>query len=63
MNNENATKINLEMETCILCGKTLNTPKDMHISARRHYIEGAGQVCHECFVETYGKNLKKGENY
>jgi hypothetical protein len=39
----------IEMDTCVLCGKETEYPKKLHIDYRMHYIEGAGQLCEECF--------------
>jgi hypothetical protein len=44
-----------EREKCVSCGSetpyTINTPIDM----RKNYIEGAGQLCDECYEKTYNK--------
>ena len=45
-----------EFETCVLCNKTTDTPIDLHIDMRTEYIEGAGQLCKECYEENYTKN-------
>lgn len=40
-------------ECCILCGKLTGTAKEQPVLERRHYIEGAGQLCQECYQELY----------
>jgi len=42
-------KVLPEMEICIVCDAITNEPKDKHIDFRANYIEGAGQLCKECF--------------
>jgi len=39
-------------------GVSINT----HIDSRKTYVEGAGQLCAECFKETYNKVHKKDDN-
>ena len=41
------------MEHCILCGRLTEIAKDCPLSGREHYIEGAGQLCRECYRELY----------
>lgn len=36
-------------ETCLLCGKNTEVPISKPIGERRFYIEGAGQLCEECY--------------
>ena len=40
-------------ELCIRCGKP--TPYDINtqITVRRYFVEGAGQLCEECFHKLY----------
>ena len=42
-----------EREYCILCGRLTETVKDRSLSEREYYIEGAGQLCRECYQEIY----------
>lgn len=37
-------------ETCIMCGKETTTLKSTHIDFRTGYVEGAGQLCWECYT-------------
>jgi len=55
--------INKETEECIVCHKQTNIPKDLDIDLREYYIEGAGQLCKECFVDINEKDCKSCENY
>lgn len=48
-------KVNYEMEECIVCGVETNEPKHRHIDFRNFYIEGAGQLCKECFSNINNK--------
>ena len=36
-------------ETCILCGKETTVDVNTHIDFRDGYVEGAGQLCIECY--------------
>ena len=38
-------------EECILCGVETTTLKTTHIDFRTGYIEGAGQLCRECYMK------------
>ena len=40
-------------ENCVLCNKELNIRKDLDINQRLYYIEGAGQLCKDCYDSTY----------
>jgi len=40
-------------EHCILCGRLTETAKDCPLSEREYYIEGAGQLCRECYQAIY----------
>ena len=40
-----------EYEICIVCHKELDIKKDTPILEREFYIEGAGQVCIDCYIE------------
>lgn len=37
-----------EKETCVVCKKETQVPKDQHIDYRLYYVEGVGQLCHKC---------------
>ena len=36
-------------EKCIMCGKKTDIQKSTHIDYRVGYVEGAGQLCIECY--------------
>lgn len=42
-------------ESCVLCHRRTDVPRGTPVGKRRHYIEGAGQLCGACWRETYGK--------
>ena len=48
-----------EYEKCANCNKQTDIPIDMHIDLRECYIEGAGQLCRECYFTIYKKVIKK----
>lgn len=37
-------------ETCIMCGEETTTLKTTHVDFRYGYVEGAGQLCRECYL-------------
>lgn len=47
--NNNDFIIEVEMDKCICCGTDTTEPKNKHIDCRYNYVEGAGQLCDECF--------------
>lgn len=40
---------NDEYEVCTMCGDTVPYLKSTHIDLRNGYIEGAGQLCKDCY--------------
>jgi hypothetical protein len=40
-------------ETCVSCGEMVHVRKDTPIEQRFYYVEGAGQLCHDCYDYTY----------
>ena len=38
-------------EDCILCGVKTDTLKTTHVDFRTGYIEGAGQLCRDCYMK------------
>lgn len=42
-------------EICVCCGKDTKVLKFTHTDLRSNYVEGAGQLCDECFVRIYKK--------
>ena len=49
-----------EMECCVRCGKETEYTKDTHIDQRKGYIEGAGQLCEECYKLIYRTQTSQG---
>lgn len=43
-------------EDCITCGKKTTTLKTAHVDFRYGYVEGAGQLCYECYTNS-SRNL------
>lgn len=46
-----------EKDKCVLCGKETDYEVTTPIELRQHYIECAGQLCKDCYHETF-KNQK-----
>ena len=44
-----------QKELCIRCGKPTPYHPDTPITIRRYYVEGAGQLCEECWLKQYGE--------
>ena len=38
-----------EFDKCVICGKETPYKRSTHIDMRIGYVEGSGQVCHECY--------------
>ena len=57
--NGNVTKVGTQLELfpndiyedCILCGEKTTTLKTTHVDFRTGYIEGAGQLCRDCYMK------------
>lgn len=50
---------NLNHDKCIECGKDTGYSINDHIDSRKGYIEGAGQLCSECFLKIFKKVQEK----
>lgn len=44
-----------KFEKCVSCGKETTYLMNLPIKLREYYVEGAGQLCKECFEKTYNK--------
>ena len=53
---------NSETEKCVSCKKDTGISINTHIDFRKGYVEGAGQLCSECFIKTYKEVHKKDDN-
>jgi len=40
-------------EECISCKEITGTPKGLDIQERLYYLEGAGQLCRDCWEALY----------
>ena len=49
-------------DKCVSCGVDTIYDKEEHIDFRIGYIEGAGQLCLECYDKIYVKSKTKKEN-
>ena len=45
--------VDADFEKCVRCSKTTSTKKTEHIDHRRGYLQGAGQLCTECYNNLY----------
>ena len=45
-------------DNCVTCGKKTLYHIEDHIDTRMGYIEGAGQLCLDCYDEIYVKKTK-----
>lgn len=45
-------------EICVCCHRKVNVSKNEEIEFRSFYIEGAGQLCYDCFHELYAKSRR-----
>ena len=46
------TEVTSEFELCVVCNKETKVPRELHIDFRNHYVEGAGQLCFECYTKS-----------
>ena len=40
-------------EKCVMCGVETTTLKTTHIDFRYGYVDGAGQLCRDCYIIVY----------
>ena len=40
-------------DKCVSCGKETEYERETHIDYWMYYVEGAGQLCRECFEKVY----------
>ena len=43
-------------DMCVSCNKKTKYHKNENIHNRMHYIEGAGQLCENCWIDIYDIN-------
>ena len=51
-------KITLEKDKCVNCKRETLYSKETHIDFRLGYVEGAGQLCLDCYGVIYGLTPK-----
>lgn len=44
-------------DVCICCNKDTGVLSCANVDLRKNYIDGAGQLCDECFVGIYDKKV------
>lgn len=49
---------NTKHEQCVCCHKPVNITKEEDIEFRPFYIEGAGQLCYDCYHELYPEKAR-----
>lgn len=42
-----------EKEKCVSCEKETEVDVNTHTDYRNYYVEGAGQLCKDCWVDIY----------
>jgi|21_taG_2_1085346.scaffolds.fasta_scaffold133240_3 hypothetical protein len=47
------TDLDVKLDKCVMCGAKTEYTMDTHIDNRKHYIEGAGQMCGPCHQRIY----------
>ena len=48
----------MEKEKCVMCEKETNENVDTHIDYRFYYVDGAGQLCKDCYEDVYNTKPK-----
>ena len=46
-------------DKCVSCGKETDVPRTANVDTRYHYVEGAGQLCPECYIRIYTESVSK----
>ena len=52
------SKITLEKDKCVNCKRETLYSKETHVDFRLGYVEGAGQLCLDCYGKIYGLEPK-----
>ncbi len=45
----------IQFEKCVCCHARTDVPTELDIALRDCYVEGAGQLCRDCYYALYGK--------
>lgn len=48
-----------KVDRCVLCGKATDYSKDTHVANRDYYVDGAGQLCPDCYKDVYLKDKRR----
>jgi len=58
---ESYEKVSTDTEKCILCGNDTGVLTNLPADARKHYINGVGQLCEDCYIKVnaFNKELQK----
>jgi hypothetical protein len=46
----------MSKDKCVLCGVETPYHIETHVDFRNHYVIGSGQLCKDCWNQTYSKN-------
>jgi hypothetical protein len=50
---------NKEKDECVVCNEKTPYEKNANIHMRYHYVEGAGQLCENCWDKIYNSKFSK----
>jgi Zn ribbon nucleic-acid-binding protein len=50
---------NIETEKCVSCGIDTKISVSLNVEVRSFYVDGAGQLCPDCYKKTFDKQEKK----
>lgn len=50
-----------DYELCVLCGKSSEYTIETDVRNRMGYVEGAGQLCGDCYADLYLKGKESSE--
>lgn len=48
-----------ETELCMFCHIDTGIPRGLDIQERLYYVEGVGQMCRDCWEETYDTHSRR----
>lgn len=49
---------NKKYEDCVSCGKETTDKKSTHVDLRQYYVDGAGQLCADCYDRVYSQSKR-----
>lgn len=53
----------MEKEKCVMCNTETNEYIHTNIDYRFYYVEGAGQLCKECYENVYDNKKQNNEQH